>query len=130
MMTKFFIGLCLFWSLETYAQTSSTTLPNWVIDSLLYEAKYSRQCDTVRVSLLAEIEALNKELNATGKALVLSQSSNETLSALINNSRDANTILGMQFQKDLNSEKKKTRRWRKVAVIETVGLIGLLILLL
>lgn len=125
----FAIGIAIM-MVASKCQAQTVLLPSWVADSLIYETKLSRQCNEVMKAQASEIESLGRELVANGKALELSQSSNETLSALLNNSKDANSIQALQFQKDLNTEKKKTRRWRRVAVIETVAVvIGFIVLL-
>lgn len=105
-------------------------IPNWLADSASFEIRKGRQCGIALEASQAENKALGEELLHTGTALELSQRSNETLSSLLRNSRDAQEIQGLQFQKDLNSERRKTKRWRKVGIIEGVGLIGLLILIL
>ena len=126
-MRAVLIGLCFVWSTGA-AQTAS--VPTVILDSLIYETKLGRQCGIALEASQAENKALGEELLHTGTALELSQRSNETLSSLLRNSRDAQEIQGLQFQKDLNSERRKTKRWRKVAVLETVAVIvGLLILL-
>lgn len=121
------IGLCFVWSTGT-AQTAS--VPTVILDSLIFETKLSRQCSLALEAIQAENKALGEELLHTGTALELSQRSNETLSALLRNSRESQEIQGLQFQKDLTLEKRKTKRWRKVAVFETVAVIvGIIILL-
>ena len=109
---------------------AQTVLPNAILDTMIMEVKYARQCGIALEALQAENKALGEELLHVGTALELSQRSNETLSSLLRNSRDAQEIHGLQFQKDLNSERKKTKRWRRIGIIEGVGLIGLLILML
>lgn len=116
--------------ISSASKAQTVTLPTWVADSLIYEVKLGRQCTQVTASQALEIESLHKELNSYGVALKLSQSSNETLSGLLNNSKESNSIQALQFQKDIQTEKKKVRRWRKVAFIQTLGIVGLVILML
>lgn len=52
------------------------------------------------------------------------------MEGLLNNSRDGQEILALQFSKDIQTEKRKTKRWRKVAFIQTLGIVGLVIILL
>lgn len=114
--------------IDSKAQT--VTLPTWVADSLIYEAKLSRQCSQVMTAQQEEIKALGAELVHTNTALKLSQSENKTLSGLVENAKESNVILTDQFNKDLKDERKKVKKWRRVAVIETVAVIvGLIILL-
>lgn len=122
------IILVLLCSLTASAQT--VTLPTWLIDSMSYEVKRGRQCELVIKSQADELQKQGQELAHVNTALKLSQSESSTLSNLLENSKKGNEILSSQFALDISKEKRKTKRWRKVAVIETVGLVGLLILML
>lgn len=114
--------------LDSKAQT--VTLPTWVADSLIFEAKLSRQCSQVVQAQAEEIRALGVELSHTNKALILSYEYSNTLSHLIENAKESNQILTQQFALNLKTEKRKTKRWRKVAILETLGFVGLLIIVL
>lgn len=96
---------------------------------MAFEVFKGRHCDSIRVSQADEILKKGLELVANGKALQLSQSSNETLSALVENAKENNQLLTRQFSLDLRKEKRKTRKWRTVSLLEGIGLIGLLLLL-
>lgn len=124
---KKLIIILTFFPLLTQGQT---VIPNAILDTMIFEVKYARQCRITVDTLQDEIKKLEAELVANGTAINLSQKSNETLSSLLRNSRDSQEIQGLQFQKDLQSERRKTKRWRKIGIIEGVGLIGLLILML
>lgn len=124
----FAIGIAIM-MVASKCQAQTVLLPSWVADSLIYETKLSRQCSEVMKAQASEIESLGRELVANGKALQLSQSSNETLSALVENAKENNQLLTRQFSKDLREEKRKTRKWRTVSLLECIGLIGLLLLL-
>lgn len=111
-------------------QAQNLSLPVWVIDSLLFEAKLSRQCNELQKAQAEEIKTLGLELVATGTALKLSQGKSSTLESLLENSKESQKIEGRQFALDLNTEKKKVKKWRRVAVLQTLGIVvGLLILL-
>lgn len=124
MRTVIFSGLLCF---VVAASTAQTVLLNSILDTMIWEVKKGRACDTVMKVQQNEIESLGRELVANGKALSLSQSSNSTLSALLNNSRESQEILSMQFQKDLKEEKKKTRRWRRIGIIQAVVIITIIL---
>lgn len=125
MKMAFLLGLCFAW----LSSSAQTVLPNWLIDSMAFEVSKGRQCSLVVEAQQSEIQALGLELIATGKALELSQNESKTLSALVTNAKESNEILTMQFQKDIKQERKKTRKWKGLAILETVGFIGLLLLL-
>lgn len=127
LMLIFMIVLLFGVYLESKAQT--VLLPTWVADSLIYEAKLSRQCTQVVTAQQKEIESLGKELIATGTALKLSQSENKTMNNLLTNSKESKEILTKQFALDIKKEKRKTRKWKGIAVLEALGVIGLVLLL-
>lgn len=105
------------------------TLPTSILDSLLWEAERGRSCDSLRVAQARLIESQGLELIEVNKALKLSMNESKTLSALVTNAKESNEILTMQFQKDIKEERKKTRKWKGIAVLEALGFIGLLLLL-
>lgn len=116
----------LLFSITANAQT---VLPNWLIDSMAFEVSKGRACEQVIKAQGVELEKQGLELIATGKALQLSQNESKTLSSLLTNAKESNEILTMQFQKDIKQERKKTRKWKGLAILEAVGFIGLLLLL-
>lgn len=121
------IGSIIFWSLNVSAQ--ATLLPNWVIDSLLYEAKLSRQCNQALVSLQAENKALGNELIHVGKALGLSQAESKALENLLQNSKQSKEIISMQYTQDRKELKRKIRKRNTVILGETLTLVVLILLL-
>lgn len=124
-MRAVLIGLCLLSGFIGTAQTAS--VPTVILDSLIFEVKLGRQCSEVIKAQAVEIEKQGKELVATGKALELSQSSNSTLSSLLNNSREANVVQAMQFQKDISQERKKTKRWRRIGIIQAAVILTIIL---
>lgn len=111
--------------LESKAQT--VLLPTWVADSLIYEAKLSRQCSQVLTAQQEEIKALSIELVHTGTALKLSQSESSTLSNLVTNAKESNQILSKQFALDISKEKRKVKRWRRIGIIQAVVIIAIIL---
>lgn len=119
--------LGLFICVSGWCMAQTVLLPTWVVDSLIYEAKLSRQCSQVLTAQQEEIKALCVELVHTNTALKLSQSETATLSSLVTNAKESNEILTMQFQKDLSKQKRKTKRWRTIGIIQGVILIGIIL---
>lgn len=111
------------------ANSQTFTLPTYILDSLLWEAERGRSCDSLRVAQARLIESQGLELIEVNKALKLSMNESKTLSALVTNAKESNEILTMQFQKDIKQERKKTRKWKGLAILEAVGFIGILLLL-
>lgn len=117
-------------TLSGTALCQNYTLPSVLFDSMFMEVSRGRSCDSVRVAQTDEIKKIGKELIDTNRALDLKIRESSTLSNLVDNAKESNQILTQQFALDLSKEKRKTKRWRKVSIVEAVGLIGLLILML
>lgn len=105
------------------------TLPSVLFDSMTFEVFKGRSCDSVKRHQANEIEKLGVELVAKGTALRLSQKGSIQLDSLLSNSKRGQEILTMQFDKDISKEKRKVKKWRGIAIIETLGIVGLLLLL-
>lgn len=124
MRTAFLIALCL--SMRV-CMAQTVLLPTWVVDSLIYEAKLSRQCSQVMTAQQEEIKALGVELVHTNTALKLSQSETATLSSLVTNAKESNEILTQQFALHIQKQKRKVRKWRTIGIIQGVILIGIIL---
>lgn len=112
------------------ANSQSFILPTSVLDSMLWEVERGRSCDSLRLAQVKLIRSQGLELASTGKELELSKAGGIVQDSLISNAIKANEILTQQFNKDLKEEKRKTKRWRRIGIIQGVGLIGILILIL
>lgn len=121
-----YIIILSFIALNVQAQT---VVPNAILDTMIMEVKYARQCGIALEATQAENKALGEELLHTGTALELSQRSNETLSALLNNARDYSGILTHQFTLDKNKLKAKIKRLWIWVTTEGVVIVVLIILL-
>lgn len=88
-----------------------------------------RSCDSVSQAKTVELEKQGKELVATGTALKVSQSENKTLSGLLQNQKENSELLTQQYALDRKVLKRKLRKRNGVILIETIGLIGLILLL-
>lgn len=124
---RLFIAIILL--LPIYCQ-AQTILPNWLIDSMSYEVRLGRQCRIALDSQTVTLQRQGQELMETGTALKLSQGENKTLENLLQNQKDSNLLDRREFEVDLNHEKKKVKKWRRIAVGEALGIIGTLILIL
>lgn len=96
-----------FLPLLTHGQT---TLPNWVIDSLLYESNYARACDTLQRKQAYEIQTVGFELLQTQHALKLQKrqtSDCDTLVNLANQKADLIQRLGDLENRKLRKDKRK-----------------------
>lgn len=125
MRTALLIGLCFSWLLGS----AQTALPNWLIDSAIYEIQKGRQCTQVMQAQQNEIEKLGAELMHTGEALKLSESKSQTLESLVLNAKEGQRIESMQHELIVDGLKSKIKRlW--VWVVGEGGVILLMILLL
>lgn len=86
-------------------------------------------CDSIQRAQADELVKVGRELSHTGTALKLSQSESRTLGLLIENQKESQNILTKQFALDISKEKRKTKRWRRVSILEGLGIIGLILLL-
>lgn len=128
-MIMYIAMLIFFLLLSVISEAQTVTLPTWLADSAIYEIKSGRQCGIALEAIQAENKALGEELLHTGTALELSQRSNETLSALLNNARDYSGILTQQFTLDKNKLKAKIKRLWIWVTTEGVVIVVLIILL-
>lgn len=127
-MKPLFLFLLTILSLTASAQ-KTTTLPNWLVDSLLFEAKYSRQCSVALDSTITALEKQGQELLSTDKALKLSQSEATTLQGLVDNAVKDKEADKKQFDIDKDKLKKKIKK-RNLVIVGEGFCIFILILLI
>lgn len=117
------IGLWFTW----LSSTAQTALPNVILDSMIFEVKRGRQCELVIKSQADELQKQGQELAHTNKALKLSQSESKTLESLVSNTRESQNLDFQQYAIDLGKEKRKKRKWIKVALVQTVVIVVLIL---
>lgn len=114
--------------INSSAQPLSTSLPNWLIDSMTFEVFKGRQCSLVVEAQQAEIKSLGAELLATGTALTLATNQIQTLEGLVKNYETGESLLKQENKIREKWFKEKIKRLWKVIVLE--GVVILVILLL
>lgn len=119
------IILVLLCSLTASAQT--VTLPTWLIDSMSYEVRLGRQCNEVMKAQSIELQKQGQELAHVNKALKLYQSESKTLESLVSNTKESQNLDFQQYALDLGKEKRKKRKWIKVAIVQTVVIVALIL---
>lgn len=112
------------------ANSQSFSVPTSILDSLIWGYERGISCDSLRIAQANLIRSQGLELASTGKELKLSQTKSLELDSLFHTAKTGQEIQAKQFQKDLQTERKKTKRWRSIGIIQAAGLIGLLILIL
>lgn len=114
-----------------FAQVNSQNfiLPTKIVDSLIFEVKKGRSCDTLQQKQLLEIKALGDELIANGKVVELKTTENQQLSFIIST---LNSTIALSSEKsDAEKEKLKTRiRHLWAAILSEGAIIVLLILII
>lgn len=110
-------------------QAQNLSLPVWVIDSLLYETKLSRQCSIALDSQTVAFEKQGLELIETGTALKLYQSKSSTLQDLLDNQKQQRETDGKQAELDKKVLKDKVKRRNKVILAEALGILVLILLI-
>lgn len=127
MRSLYTIILLIFLPLLTTGQ--NILLPVWVVDSLIYESKVSRQCNEVVKAQTIELEKQGLELIHTNTALKLSQSQNGALTSLIGNSEKERELDKRQYALDKSKMKQKIKKRNGLILIEGFAILGLLLLL-
>lgn len=110
------------------ASGQNTYVPNWLLDSAIFEIKQGRQCSNVVTAQQNEIEKLGLELLATGTALRLSQKESINLDSLLTNSSEQRKVDRRQYELDKSEMKKKIKRRNKL-IIGQLGVILIILLL-
>jgi thioredoxin-related protein len=114
-----------------FAQANSQNfiLPTKIVDSLIFEVKKGRSCDTLQQKQLFEIKTLRDELIANGKVIKLKTTENEQLSFIIST---LNTTISLSSERsEIEKEKLKTRiRHLWAAILSEGAIIVLLILII
>lgn len=111
------------------ANSQNFTLPIKIVDSLIFEVKKGRSCDTLQQKQLLEIKALGDELIANGKVIELKTTENQQQSLIISSLNS--TISLMSEKSDLEKDKLKTRiRHLWAAILSEGAIIVLLILII
>lgn len=127
-MSKLYL-LSMLLTAPVIGNSQSFTLPTVYIDSLLFEVAKYRVCDSVLHAQADEIMKLGLELMANAVALRLSESKSKTLESLVSNVRESQNLDLQQYALDKAKLKRKIRKRNLLIVVETIGLVGLILLL-
>lgn len=120
------LTILLFLPLLSNAQT---VLPNWLIDSMAFEVRKGRACESVMIAQENELKAQGRELLQTSKALNLSQKEIEIWKGLLENERNERKLDRVQGEIDNGELRKKIKKRNKVILIEGLAILGLVLLL-
>lgn len=115
--------MCVTASSQTY------TLPYEIIDSMIYEVKKGRACDSLQKAQYTEITKLNEESMKKDGVIHLQSTENENLSFLLNNANSYSDRKEKEHKIDKNALKTKIKGLTKIIFGETVFVILLIILL-
>lgn len=94
---------------------------------MIFEVRKGRSCDSIKSVQSDLIEVQGRELVATGKALELSESKNETAGLMIDNLKDQ---VGIERELAVNQQKQnkqKLKKWKLATVIQTAVIIILIL---
>jgi hypothetical protein len=114
-----------------FVQVSSQSfiLPTKILDSLIFEAKKGRECDSLQRKQALEIKALDNELLASKEIIKLKTTENEQFSIIIVSLN--NTLSLKAKESEIEKSKLKTRiRHLWVTVVSEGAVIILLILII
>jgi len=87
--------------------SQSFTLPSVLFDSMAFEVRKGRSCDTLQRKQQAEIKALGAELLANGRAIELQTDENKALNVIIQGFKKEAENSKVIHKEELHDEKKK-----------------------
>ena len=114
-----------------FAQANSQNfiLPTKIVDSLIFEVKKGRVCDSLQQVQFSEIKKLGDELLANGKIITLQKTENKQLSDIITTFQKEKAFLEEKFVLQTKDLKTKIRHlW--VGILSEGVIIILLILII
>lgn len=94
---------------------------------MIFEVRKGRSCDSIKSVQADLIEVQGRELVATGKALELSESKNETAGLMIDNLKDQVRIERELAVNQQKQSKQKLKKWKLATVIQTAVIIILIL---
>ena len=100
-----------------------------ILDSLIFETRKGRSCDTLVQKQEIEIQKLGAELIANGQVIVLLQKESSTLDALVKNCENISNLAKQEYGIQKERFLVKIRKLWRVVVIEGGVIIVLIILL-
>ena len=109
--------------------SQSFTLPTKILDSLIFEVKKGRECDSLQQKQAFEIKMLENELLSSKEVIKLKTTENQQSSLIISSLNK--TIALMSEKSDAEKARLKTRiRHLWTAVLSEGAIIVLLILII
>jgi hypothetical protein len=105
------------------------TLPTVILDSMIFEVRKGRACDTVMHKQEVELQKLGAELLANGKAIILLTKESSELSGLLKNCEELGALAVKEFRLEKRKLLVKIRKLIRVVILEG-GVIVVMIILL
>lgn len=103
------------------------TLPTVILDSLIFEVRKGRSCDSLQVLNERIIKSQGVQLLNQDALVKLTESKVKTLESLVSNAKEMQNLDFQQYAIDLGKEKRKKRKWIKVALVQTVVIVVLIL---
>ncbi|OPZ92349.1 MAG: hypothetical protein BWY74_01622 [Firmicutes bacterium ADurb.Bin419] len=111
------------------ANSQSFILPTKIVDSLIFEVKKGRQCDSLQQAQFNEIKKLGDDLLANGKIITLQKTENKQLSDIIITFQEEKALLEEKFVLKVEDLKTKIKHlW--IGILSEGVVIILLILII
>ncbi len=110
--------------------SQSFTLPTVIVDSMIFEVRKGRACDTVLRKQENEIQKLGAELVANGTLIVLQKKEVSQLEALLKNCEKLGALATQEFTIQKERLKDKIKKLIRVVILEGGVIVVLVILLI
>lgn len=112
------------------AQSKTFTLPTVIVDSMIFEVRKGRECDTALNFALQTIEAKNSLIHGQGKIIELRGKQIENYALLDANWSERMSNLTETHSLDKAKLKAEKKKLRKIIFGESLAIIVLVVLLL
>jgi hypothetical protein len=109
---------------------SYTRLPSVIVDSMIFEVRKGRICDTLVNKQENQIQKMGLELMYQGKAIVLLKKESSTLDALLKNCEQLGTLAQKEFTIQKERLIVKIKKLVRVVIIEGGVIVVMIILLI
>ncbi len=105
------------------------TIRTDILDSMIWEVKRGRSCDTLQQTQKIVIQKQGAELIANGDAIIILKSESSKLDALLKNCEALGVLNQEKFTIQKDSFKDKIKKLIRIIVVEGVVIVVMIILL-
>lgn len=114
-------------SVTAFSQTY--TLPSVLFDSLAFETRKGRSCDSLQVLNERLIKSQDIQLLNYDRLIKLTDGKISALNALIENQKESKEILTKQFAIERKEMEGKIKKRNRVVIVQGIVILGLILLI-